>query len=77
MVKRISCRVVNSVPLKGSGGVSHTRRGDTDRCRGRSVDAAWSAFKSPSNSNGYTFGSSAVRVAFGESAAGRLIDCLA
>ena len=77
MVKRVSCRVVSSVPLTGRGGASSVKRGDAERSWDHNVDAVRGGFKSPNNSNGYTFRPDAARVPLGESAAGRLLDCLA
>ena len=77
MVKRISCRVVRSVPFKRSGDVSQSSRHDTDCSWDRSVDAAEVGFKSSSNSSGYTFRANGAMAAFGESVAGLVLDCLA
>jgi len=77
LVKRISCRVVRSVPFKRSGDASQVRGGDAIWSGDCGVDSAHAGFESPSNSNGYTFRADAVRAPFGESAAGLLLDCLA
>ena len=75
VVKRISCRVVRSVPFKRSGGASR-RAGhlDAEVSWGGSVDAVNISFKSPDNSVVYRSRRGAVEIPLGEDCAGRILD---
>ncbi|MBN2136671.1 MAG: hypothetical protein JW720_02580 [Sedimentisphaerales bacterium] len=70
MVKRISCRVVDSVPLGGS-------RCAAEGPEGRVFDGFEAGFRDPSRSVGQIFGADGAAVGFGEGVAGRVLDCLA
>jgi len=74
VVKRISCRVVRSVPFKRSGGESR-RAGCWDAGSwGGCVDVANVSFKSPDNSVVYRSRRGAVQIPLREDCAGRILD---
>jgi len=75
VVKRISCRVVRSVPFKRSGGASR-RAGcwDAEVSWGGAAEAANVSFKSPDNSVVYRSRRGAVQIPLGEDCAGRILD---
>jgi len=77
LVKRISCRVVRSVPFQNGADISRVGRCDVEHSVDRGVDFGEAGFESPCNSSGYTFRADGVRAGFGESAVGLLLDCLA
>ena len=75
VVKRISCRVVRSVPFSRSVGLSQRARGrDAERSGSGYADVASVGFESPSNSVTYTFGPGGARVSVDEGPAGRILD---
>ena len=75
VVKRISCRVVRSVPLSGSGDVSRrSRRRDAQHSRGYYGDARHVRLESAGDSFDRGFGVGAGRVSADECPAGRFLD---
>jgi len=75
VVKRISCRVVRSVPFKRSGGASRREaRLDAEVSWSGSVEAANVSFKSPDNSVVYRSWRGAVEIPLGEDCTGRILD---
>jgi len=77
VVKRISCRVVGSVPLSRSFFASEARRGDAGVFRDRDAGAVEVGFDRGNESYGYTFGSNGLREPLVEGGGICLLDCVA
>lgn len=77
LVKRIPCRVVRSVPFQKGDDASRINPFEVMHSEGRRVGAGQAGFKTSSNANGCIFQAESVKAAFGESAVGLLLDCLA
>jgi len=75
VVKRISCRVVRSVPLSGSGDFSRrSRPGDAQRSMGYYEDARHVRLESAGDSFDRGFGAGAGRVTADAGPTGRFLD---
>ncbi len=75
MVKRISCRVVRSVPLSGRGDFSqHVERRADKHFKGRDVEAANVRFETPGNPATYSFRCGTAGISVDDGPTGRIFD---
>ena len=75
MVRRISCRVVRSVPLSGRGDFSQRVRDGAGRhFKSRDVEAANVRFESPGNPATYSFRCGTAGISVDDSPIGRIVD---
>ena len=77
LVKRIPCRVVRSVPFQKGDDASLIARFEVMHSEGSRVGAGQAGFETSNDASGYIFQAEPVKAAFGESAVGLLLDCLA